>query len=49
MINGKVKYVDISCEINCKDGSEKKNKANDFFVKTFTELESVDGEKKRKY
>ena len=48
MINGKVKYVDISCEIRCKDGSEKKNKENDFFL-IFTELESVDGEKKKKY
>lgn len=47
MVNGKVKYVDISSAIHCKDGSNKENTVEDFFSKSFEELKNIDNGKKR--
>ena len=48
MINGKLKYVDISSAIHCKDKSNTINVPEDFFGKTFEELKTIDGGKNRK-
>lgn len=48
MINGKLKYVDISSAIHCKDKSNPTNIPEDFFTKTFEELNTIDGQKNRK-
>lgn len=48
MINGKLKYVDISSAIHCKDKSNPINIPEDFFAKTFEELNTIDGKKNRK-
>lgn len=48
MINGKLKYVDISSAIHCKDKSNPINLPEDFFGKTFEELQTIDGGKNRK-
>ena len=47
-IDGKLKYVDISSAIHCKDRSNTINLPEDFFGKTFEELQTIDGEKNRK-
>lgn len=48
MINGKLKYVDISSAIHCKDRSNIINLPEDFFGKTFEELQTIDGGKNRR-
>ena len=48
MINGKLKHVDISSAIHCKDRSNTINLPEDFFGKTFEELQTIDGGKNRK-
>ena len=48
MINGKLKYVDISSAIHCKDKSNTVNLPEDFFGKTFEELQTIDGGKNRR-
>lgn len=48
MVNGKVRYVDISSAIHCKDGSNKENNVEDFFNKSFEELLKIDNGKNRK-
>lgn len=48
MINGKLKYVDISSAIHCKDKHNPINTPEDFFAKTFEELNTIDGKKNRK-
>ena len=48
MVNGKLKYVDISSAIHCKDKSNPINVPEDFFAKTFDELKNIDGGKNRK-
>ena len=48
MINGKLKYVDISSAIHCKDKSNTINSPEDFFGKTFEELQIIDGGKNRR-
>ena len=48
MINGKLKYVDISSAIHCIDGYDTKHQAQDFFGKTYEELQRIDGDKNRK-
>lgn len=48
MINGKLKYVDISSAIHCKDKSNTINLPEDFFGKTFEELQTIDGGKNRR-
>lgn len=48
MINGKLKYVDISSAIHCKDKSNKINVPEDFFAKTFEELKLIDDGRNRK-
>lgn len=48
MVNGKLKYVDISSAIHCKDKSNTKNSPEDFFNKSFNELQLIDGGKNRK-
>ena len=48
MINGKLKYVDISSAIHCKDKSNTINAPEDFFGKTFEELQTIDGGKNRR-
>ena len=48
MINGILKYVDISSEIHFKDMSNTINLPEDFLGKTFEELQTIDGEKNRK-
>lgn len=48
MINGKLKYVDISSAIHCIDGHDTKHKAQDFFGKTYEELQRTDGDRNRK-
>jgi len=41
-IDGKLKHVDISAAIHCKDGTNTINSPEDFFAKTFTELTEAD-------
>lgn len=48
MINGKLKHIDISGAIHCKDGTNLENKPEDFFAKTFNELTKIDNGKNRK-
>ena len=48
MINGKLKYVDISSAIHCKDKSNTINAPEDFFGKTLEELQTIDGGKNRR-
>lgn len=48
MVNGKLRYVDISSAIHCKDGTNPKNHINDYFCKSYEELQRVDGGKNRK-
>ncbi len=48
MVNGKVRYVDISGAIHCKDGTNPENSIEDFFNKSFEELKTVDNGKNRK-
>ena len=47
-INGKLKYVDISSAIHCKDKSNTINAPEDFFGKTLEELQTIDGGKNRR-
>lgn len=47
MVNGKVKYVDISSAIHCKDGNDKENNVEDFFNKSFDGLKTIDNGKNR--
>lgn len=47
MVNGKVRYVDISSAIHCKDGTNKENNVGDFFNKSFDELKKIDNGKNR--
>lgn len=48
MINGKLKHIDISGAIHCKDGTNLENQPEDFFAKTFDELIKIDNGKNRK-
>lgn len=48
MINGKLKHIDISGAIHCKDGTYSENTTDDFFLKTFDELIAIDNGKGRK-
>jgi hypothetical protein len=48
MINGKLKHIDISGAIHCKDGTNPENTIKDFFLKTFDELIAIDNGKGRK-
>lgn len=48
MINGKLKHIDISGAIHCKDGTNPENTTDEFFLKTFDELISIDKGKGRK-
>lgn len=48
MINGKLKHIDISGAIHCRDGANLKNKPEDFFSKTYDELTKIDNGKNRK-
>lgn len=48
MINGKLKHIDVSSAIHCKDGTNPENTANQFFLKTFEELITIDNGKGRK-
>ena len=48
MINGKLKHIDISGAIHCKDGTNSENIIKDFFLKTFDELIAIDNGKGRK-
>lgn len=48
MINGKLRHIDISGAIHCKDGTNFENKQEDFFAKTFDELTKIDNGKNRK-
>ncbi len=48
MINGKLKHIDISSAIHCKDGTNQENKIEDFFLKTYDELIVIDNGKGRK-
>lgn len=48
MIDGKLRHVDISSAIHCKDGTNLENKPEDFFAKTFDELKEIDNGKQRK-
>ena len=48
MINGKLKHIDISGAIHCKDGTNPENAIKDFFLKTFDELIAIDNGKGRK-
>ena len=47
MVNGKVRYVDISGAIHCKDGNNKENSVEDFFNKSFEELKKIDNGRNR--
>ena len=48
MVNGKLKYVDISSAIQCIDGHDTEHRSQDFFGKTNEELKKIDGGKNRK-
>lgn len=48
MVNGKVRYVDVSGAIHCKDGTNQENNIEDFFNKSFEELKNIDNGKNRK-
>lgn len=48
MINGKLKHIDISGAIHCKDGTNPENTTDEFFLKTFDELIAIDKGKGRK-
>jgi len=48
MINGKLKHIDISGAIHCKDGTNPENTPHEFFLKTFDELITIDKGKGRK-
>ena len=48
MINGKLKHIDISSAIHCKDGTNQENTIEDFFLKTYDELIVIDNGKGRK-
>ena len=48
MINGKLKHIDISGAIHCKDGTNTENTIKDFFLKNFDELRAIDNGKDRK-
>ena len=48
MVNGKLKYVDISSAIHCIDGHDTEHRSQDFFGKTNEELKKIDGGKNRK-
>lgn len=48
MVNDKLKYVDISSAIHCVDGHDTGHNSQDFFGKTFEELQEIDGSKNRK-
>lgn len=48
MVKGKIKYVDISSAIHCKDGTDKNHKIEDFFGKSFGELKEIDNGRNRK-
>ena len=47
MINGQLKYIDISSALHCKDKSNPINLPEDFFAKSFIELQNIDGGKHR--
>lgn len=48
MINGKLKHIDVSGAIHCKDGTNLENTTDEFFLKTFDELIAIDKGKGRK-
>lgn len=48
MVNGKLRYVDISSAIHCKDGINPKGQINDYFCKSYEKLQRIDGGKNRK-
>ena len=48
MINGKMKHIDISGAIHCKDGTNQQNTIDQIFLKTFEELIAIDNGKCRK-
>ena len=48
MINGKLKHIDISGAIHCKDGTNPENTIKDYFLKNFDELIAIDNGKGRK-
>jgi len=48
MINGKLKHIDVSGAIHCKDGTNPENTTDEFFLKTFDELIAIDNGKGRK-
>ncbi len=48
MVNGKVRYVDVSGAIHCEDGTNQENNIEDFFNKSFEELKNVDNGRNRK-
>lgn len=48
MIKGKLKHIDISGAIHCKDGTNQENTIEDFFLKTYDELIVIDNGKGRK-
>lgn len=47
MINGKLKHIDISSAIHCKDKTNQENTVEDFFLKTYDELIAIDNGKSR--
>ena len=48
MINGKLKHIDISSAVHCKDGTNLENTVDDFFLKTFDELLKIDNGRERR-
>lgn len=48
MVHDKLKYVDISSAIHCVDGHDIGHNSQDFFGKTFEELQEIDGGKNRR-